>query len=415
MESMEQTIWVAIFLVFVLLGLVILIKIVSGIAQPEQMVAIAHTESLRSAINEVCFNPDPGAKVTLEEFNLPQDKPNILSETILNIAKWIMKLDGDPHYVLYYEMFPPGEGIGWEWAIGLEDYRIIVPVKGGEEITQQELEAFIRNVNEAFNKYKHDNNINPEIVPKIFISNVILDEDFDASGGRFIVKNGETFEGSGGSAIGSWDTECKGDEQCSFIFSGYLGLRPINKTFIKYAACGDNTLCLKTRSGVYRYPLKYCKDMDYIGIYDKSGFVLTGTKKTFDFYLVSLCKAKIIIKKDTCHCKKRTFPIYVYDKANEKLTKRHGYIHTTCVDDIIGYDGSDTVDFPCIKIMVDKIGLPFCYTRKDFPETETDITIKANDYIEIPASGPFGDTYGIILKPTKDYDKWLARTVWQWP
>src|SRR3989338_522510 len=69
-----------------------------------------NTELLRSKMDEACLN----GQATMDKFSLPQPKPTQLWGISDVLPRFAINVLGDPHYVLYYEAFPPGEGIGWE-------------------------------------------------------------------------------------------------------------------------------------------------------------------------------------------------------------------------------------------------------------------------------------------------------------
>src|SRR3989338_5827979 len=139
----------------------------------------------------------------------------------------------------------------------------------------------------------------------------------------------------------------------------------LGKTTAKYLSCGEGNLCVKTKSGIYAYPLKECKEkIDYIQMKydggltpdDKSFIEETldkipvgavrvgdlkipqkilgslGSSKQSDFYLFSPCKANAKISIGKCTCKLDRYPVYDYE---DKVFKQSG-THEFCTDNIPG-------------------------------------------------------------------------------
>lgn len=267
-ESIEEVIFPALSLIFLLLGIALIAQIMLTGFNPYDQIAVANTERLRGAINEACVFD---RAVKLSSFELKQNKPS-LTWIFTILPRWMIRSAGDPNYMIYYEAFPPGEAIGWE---AYQDFnkRLIVSIpdtwngRSTNGMGGLEVQSFI---DETYKDY-----ITPrpnDLVDVIIVSNIILSGDFrsdyllrSASG-----KGGGPVEDSTGAkaffAFGGWKnadptTKLPGAGDAEFKFSNYLGLSNLEKTSIKYIACGDNSLCLKTRSYVKRYPLaEECKD-----------------------------------------------------------------------------------------------------------------------------------------------------------
>ncbi len=197
----------------------------------------------------------------------------------------------------------------------------------------------------------------------------------------------------------------EGDNQ--FLFTNYLGLTPLEKTSLKYIPCGSNSLCLKTRSGIYTFPLHVCNKNDlndikdiqlyyhggddwsvlqsaknalqaFLGIfglvYDRftglvgkgaeAGLLYDSVQSTFktalgyksgDFYAASPCS---IVPSDDSHDIKITekscssdlcdsaisYPLYRYDSASQKIEPT-GRTHYECTD-WIGHDIDTSTNAP---------------------------------------------------------------------
>src|SRR3989338_8757295 len=108
-KGMEEALWWAIDIVLILFSL-LLLKAILGNFSPDRQIAMLNTELLRSKMDEACLN----GQATMDKFSLPQPKPTQLWGISDVLPRFAINVLGDPHYVLYYEAFPPGEGIGWE-------------------------------------------------------------------------------------------------------------------------------------------------------------------------------------------------------------------------------------------------------------------------------------------------------------
>ena len=122
------------------MGLAVLLSIIlsSSKASYEQT-AFASAERMRSAIDEACFKDvrDEGRAIEIE-MELPQsimltDVWLLGSLTQSYMGRFLIRQIIEPNFILYYEMFPVGEAIGWELYHDF-DYRIITQITGGESI-----------------------------------------------------------------------------------------------------------------------------------------------------------------------------------------------------------------------------------------------------------------------------------------
>lgn len=239
---------------FLLMGIVLIGSIIMSVYNPYEQMTFANVEKLKSAIEEACL--DENNEITIL-FSMPQNTP-AFSLLFSVLPAWIIKSSGDPNYVLYYESFPPGEAIGWE-AYHNFNNRLISPLPDGYEgKIVEDVKNYARDV------YIEFKNRNPNsVVDAVLINNIILNDKYRSD---FIVnKNGdltnEIFETSsetknepskGFFGYGKWEGNF-------YKFQNYVGLSTIEKTLIKYQPCGENSLCLKTRNGIYRFPLEMCK------------------------------------------------------------------------------------------------------------------------------------------------------------
>jgi len=109
----EDTIFILVEIIMIAIFVVLLARAVGSVFNPDKEVVTLNTELLRAKINEACHLKQP---VTLEKFNVPQPKPSRVLGVTDFLPTYSISGSGaaDPHYVLYYEAFPPGEAIGWE-------------------------------------------------------------------------------------------------------------------------------------------------------------------------------------------------------------------------------------------------------------------------------------------------------------
>jgi len=282
-EAIEEVIWPAIGLIFLLLGIVLIASILFSAFNPYDQIAFANAEKLRAAINEACFkatstSSDP---VMLNSIELRQNTP-AFTWILTILPRWLIRANGDPNYLLYYESFPPGEALSWEVYHDFQN-RLIVPLpddyitKYGE--SGRNVEKFVKDVLDNYLS-KPENQNKP--VDAVIINNILLSEAFRSD---FLLKR-PGFRGGtdspfevGGPAptteptaaekffsYGKWQeqyvsTKLPSDIKNQFVFANYLGLTDLEKTAIKYQTCAPNSLCLKTRTGVYTFPLDQCTNI----------------------------------------------------------------------------------------------------------------------------------------------------------
>ena len=283
--------------IFLLLTLGFLILFFAKNVDPYEQIAVFNFKKLGAAIDEACIS----GNVIETDFYIPQNIP-VASAASSYGPTYKMRNDGDPLFVVYYEMFPPGEAIPWEIYHDF-GYRAIATLPVGFGV--DDISGYIQGIeNEIIYQYR-DKEEPPSDVP-ILISNIVLPVEFDPTNGA------ETDE-----SIGKWvDKEY-------FEFSEHWTLTAENKTFLKYIACGENSLCMKTKKGVYVYPLKHCPNLEYIEMDSIA-------ENIAPLYLASPCKntGKLQIEFTQCDCKKAVSPIYDY--VNEELVLDGS--HTYCLD-----------------------------------------------------------------------------------
>jgi len=264
--------YLAVEIVLLVFVTIALLRMMGAVFNPDKQMSYANVQKLATAMNEACLT----GKSSVDNFQLPQPSPT----KMWGISDWIPKialgLGGDPHYVLYYEAFPPGEGIGWEVYEGM-NYRVVAPLPdpdkldgiGGcpknegdgkkPEITKCEVNEFISNVKkDSVAEIQQLEQSLPEgkrtevTVPDVVVPNIILDNQKKA--GTPLTKT-DSFPGT----VGEWNFGGDSGEDY-YTFDNYFTLPIVQKSFVKYRACGENSLCMKTREGVYKFPLDYCKD-----------------------------------------------------------------------------------------------------------------------------------------------------------
>ncbi len=281
--SIEELIYTLTSLLFLLLGVVLIVSIVMSTINPYDQIAYANVERLRATMEEVCVT---GQEKTMT-FDLPQNTPRFTS-IVPVMPIWIIKTNGDPNYVLYYEAFPVGDATGWEVYHGMQN-RLVTSYSGKEGDSELDVRAQVdevgglwkeRVVNDAPTRIS--TNVISANLHGIIVNNIMLggprsdyfrgDQDFLSPRAYF-----ESEIGNEAERLGKWkevqsqDIEnpvpAEGDNV--FEFNNYMSLTSFEKTSIKYAPCGDNALCFKTRSGVHRVQLRNCDNIKYVElVYD---------------------------------------------------------------------------------------------------------------------------------------------------
>jgi hypothetical protein len=368
-----------------IIGMIILLIAIVGLwlVLPKTVLegsARANTFELARAIDKACFT---GEEQVIENFVLPQ---HILGDTGGKIATFIpqMKISsvGDPNYVIYYEMFPPGEALSWEVYMRSMGHRGItyidegstVPLENLKEFSEknkEKYEIFIKGVLAEFKRQADEegfdsSEIAEEISKKgyldlsgIITANIILEKGLDVQAGEYI-ENPDPL-----STIGDWGDQRTGGVTTPFFkFSNYVGAPIFNKSIVKYSACGDNSLCMKTTDGVLVFPLNNCKNIDYIMLDKNEGNTDEKYQDKSEFYLASPCKAeRVKISMAQCNipddCRTRIdFPIYKYSKDLNELVREGD--HTECIN--VGLNIDETLtngnvlpessagNFNCIKV-----------------------------------------------------------------
>jgi len=367
-ESIERMAFVAVEVVIVILGAVFLLQILSGIIKTgNEESAFASAEKLRSAINEACIrNIDDLDNAIEVELKLNQASSSLAEIDFAEsyVGKFLLKMSGDdPSYILYYEMFPPGEAVGWEVYHDI-GYRAIGMLP--ENADYSTAGSFVTNTQALANSIAVEKPTDEKLTA--FIGNV-QPVSFDPTTGQETSRGYSEFFG-----LGEWEPH-PGKESGNFIFDNYAALSVINKTLLKYLPCGNNSLCLKTTKGIYSFPLDYCKNIEniqYIQLLDPSQGV---ESKYSDFYLASPCEVTALVYLTDCsegitvwnwvilpeeegNCKRHTsYPMYSYIPETKQF-KRIGE-HTSCLD--MMSDEPETGELKCVRVLL-KSKEGFCYT-----------------------------------------------------
>ncbi|MFC2143436.1 hypothetical protein ACFLQN_03485 [Candidatus Aenigmatarchaeota archaeon] len=291
--------------VLIVLFGVLLMQAIGSFIQPDLQTALINTDLLRANMNEACLL-GVGTTVRMDGFKLTQPAPSKAWQIFdlgNSLARFQINSAGDPHYVLYYEAFPYGEGIGWEIYQEL-DNRILtyfthrnddqstpfsIGVEEFENLIWKSTDAnYVKTVKDLLNQRLDENpeflEDNPEVFERpyhVLVSNIALSKHTGPIPGYVL-----TDEGDDGDSDNCYDIDGDGESipvPCSpisqigldfgewndnfFEFKNYRLLTPLERSFIKYRPCGDNSLCLKTREGVYRFGLApECKNIKYMQI-----------------------------------------------------------------------------------------------------------------------------------------------------
>lgn len=239
---------------------IVLAKALGAVFNPDFQVAFLNAELLRSKINEACAN----GQSEMRGFSMPQPSPSRVAGLTDFIPRTAINLGGDPHYVLYFESFPPGEAIGWE-VYQSTGVRIITPYTHASSTiqTRQFLDGMNHSIEDTYNEFqgKRSRLSLGTVDINIFVPNIILTSALNtfpeeaANSPRFLTGGEETL-----GDLGAWGRDSQANR---FGFHNYYpGLSVLERSMIKYRACGDNALCLKTREAVYKFDLDRCKGLN---------------------------------------------------------------------------------------------------------------------------------------------------------
>ncbi|MBI5332858.1 MAG: hypothetical protein HZB65_04750, partial [Candidatus Aenigmarchaeota archaeon] len=405
-------------LILLVIAIILLVSLVREFGYPHKQSAFANIEMLRLSMNKACIE----GSTSIDGFELPQNIPPDFGGVYDIFPRIFITTNGDPSYLLYYENFPAGEAIGWE-AYTRPNTRLIMPVSDEiNEMNVNEASLFLKDQrHEILGKFYEANKLAgfSAVLDTVLYSNIVLQNVMQEN---TIGQRAQELAPSLGilGDVGYW--EDKGFYKF-YKFQTYGLVPAVNKTQVKYRSCGPGNLCLKTKEGIYAFPLDACNGkIDYVQlIYDvknpnafikgakKSVLGWAGLKaalviglrnilgkwlflfssekvvsvgidflksfyveKTSDFYLASPCeyKGRIEIERGECTtgdfgCKNMIkYPIY--NVMNDNLEKVGE--HYTCLDSIgvLGGDYGDveTKGISCLKVkfISDTPKNNFCWT-----------------------------------------------------
>lgn len=307
---------------------------VLGISTVNERRVDASAASLQAAFNTVC---DTGQTAEIK-VNFPQEEPIGVKGVYEHYIKQNLKLNGDPKYLIYYESFPPGEGVSWESYLNLKK-RAIREVKQSEDLS----------------KYKTDSEY-PFVPANIILSSLPQEstkEQIESLGKPRLYGD-----------VGVWRNN-------TYQFFNLQAISNLEKTVIKYRPCGNTSLCLKTPSQIVKLPLRYCEGLKSIRMIYEEGWLWDNCKggKCPDFHLASPCYARLEIKRVNCgnfddndgNCERAVeYPLY---KMEDDSLKQSGST-IQCADRVYTQDADGTVNLGgqfCLQVKI-KSGDGFCAT-----------------------------------------------------
>jgi hypothetical protein len=418
--------WIAVEIIILVIATVAFVKMVNAVWNPDKQITYSNVQNLASKMNEACLT---GKTVTLSDFSMPQPKPSKMFGAIDILIKMALNLGGDPQYVLYYESFPPGEAIGWETYQNM-NYRVVAPIDDNSitdlkrGLTLSDSYKFIIKVGkDATDKTKEIEASLPEdqrsevVAPEVVIPNIILDNE--QMSGKVMEEKPYNFPGT----LGQWEFN-NGNNEDYYQFNQYGTLGVLYKSLVKYRACGANSLCMKTREGVYKFPLNYCAGkIQMVQLMYKN----TNNRgdKISDFYAASPCSfpadaSKLDIEVTKCSCSKiLKYPLYEYNSETKLLQVKkdengNEIDHIECLDSIENDGAPDnTEEIPCIKITYQGGNNDFCWT-----DNNNIIIAGISGGKPVTTTTKYSDGK-IILKPPSSLNSLLLKmgksTWWGWP
>ena len=355
-------IWLAVDVALTALILIVILNMFTAV-KPYNQIALANFDKLSTAIQKACIEGnDQHIEFTIDQakpFSFVGDASGTLN-VLFDIGKKVsLAAGGDPAYVVYFEAFPPGDAWAWEEFLKMPSRNVIYYVPSGNLNIGDKIE----NAREKLRTYLANQigeNPNPFVV-----GNIILD-DLDVK----ISKSTSPMFGAG--SVGKWNidqeslaqSEGEVDEQYLRAFYGFVEFFSIDDTqqsLLKYRACGENSLCMKTNTGVLRAPLTNCaipggnynQDGDLVVFFKKPKYIdYAMVKRTFlgvwagrwkdlftalglrsddiklqnrVFGFASPCTAKLKIESPgVCICRKGTVKKYPIFKIVDKTTDSDG-------------------------------------------------------------------------------------------
>ena len=220
---------------------------------------------------------------------MPQNIPPDFGGAYDIFPRIFITTNGDPSYLLYYENFPAGEAIGWE-AYTRPNGRLVMPASDEiDGMTVNEGSLFLKDQRyEILGKFYEANKqantqqagydtglsaiLDTILYSNIVLQNVMQENTFDARAQEPAPLLGILGD------VGYW--EDKGFYKF-YKFQTYGMMPVVNKTQVKYRSCGPGNLCLKTKEGIYAFPLDACNGkIDYVQlVYDTRGYDMKRISK----------------------------------------------------------------------------------------------------------------------------------------
>lgn len=259
-------------IVLLFMFMVFVAKAAVAALNPDEQVVMINVNLLKNKLDEACTT----GYSSMSEFNFPQPSPPRFAGLVDVFAQMAIRSSGDPQYLLYYEAFPPGEAVGWETYQNLNS-RVITPIDlHTTETTVADFKAKMEtHLQSVQNNVKTILGQQSTSTP-ILINNVKLSNYLNVNPTEEPSRTGNTDKLKLGNA-GDWKED-------KFIFYSYNTLSSLDQSSIKYRVCGPNSLCLKTRAGVYVFPLS----PNCAGKYIQLNYDATSTSKTAAFSVATL-------------------------------------------------------------------------------------------------------------------------------
>ena len=275
MKGQEEGIDAVVEIIAITMGTAFMLLLFKSVASATEIAKVNVQSVLVTKINEACIKPI-GNKIEIDGFSLMQPTPSTFGQTVFVVPKFNILGMGDPEFLVYYEAFPYGEGIGWEVYQFQDLHRIYLPydeeVKDGttfeefnEKLWKDEDSFLIRKTNEILEK-------RPDLRDKkfaIYVTNVMLSEYTDMIPTRepepFIPISDEARSRQPGTWLYGSARNIEEELEIPNVFRPVITVNREQKHIIKYRACGKNALCLKTPTEIYRYPLdSACENIENI-------------------------------------------------------------------------------------------------------------------------------------------------------
>ncbi len=235
--------------------------------------------------------------------SLPQKKPLLVYD-----GRETIGVDGDPRYVLYYERFPIGDSIPWDWLRRKDMPLVVYSVLNGT--TSKNIEGYRKRLETKALEMFPDEAANG--VEVVFINQVLRSDEANSSS--------------------------------------------------KFMTCGNNMLCLKSGGRIRRYELKKCegRGIDWVSIYSRRWRILRLIDvgdEDLDFSIASPCVEQVAAFVGKCKCNYIRMP--VYDSDGNLVS------YTTYCDNHNIFGTGVQRDVDCLKLhILPRYSLNYCFNRE---------------------------------------------------